>query len=252
MLQLFEVHKAFQVKDKATRHRRRIEAVRSLSFSVRPGEIYGLLGPNGAGKSTTLRMIAGLMTPDDGRIEIGGVDTRIQPEEARARVGYLSSDVSVYARLTPRELLRLFGDLQGVEPGTAAQRGMALLERLQLSAFADVRMEGFSTGQKQKVSIARALLHDPQVVVFDEPTTGLDVFTAKTVLELLQELKAEGRTILVSTHIMPMVEELCDRVGILFDGALHGDAAPAELLERWQVRGLEGVFFKLAAQGAAR
>lgn len=251
MIQLFEVHKGFRVKDKTTRLWQRITAVRSLSLSVNPGEIYGLLGPNGAGKSTTLRMIAGLMKPDGGHIEICGVDTQTQPEEARGLVGYLSNDVNVYTRFTPRELLRLFGELQGIDPRIAERRGLALLERLQLSTFADIRMEGFSTGQKQKVSIARALLHDPKVVVFDEPTTGLDVFTAKTVLDLLQELKAEGRTVIVSTHIMPMVEDLCDRVGILFDGELHGDAAPAALLERWQVRDLEGVFFKLAALGGA-
>jgi sodium transport system ATP-binding protein len=113
--------------------------------------------------------------------------------------------------------------------------------------FADIRMEGFSSGQKQKVSIARALLHDPKVVIFDEPTTGLDVLTAKTVLDLLRIMRSEGRSVIVSTHIMPMVEEICDRVGIIFDGTLHGDAPPKEILERWKVHTLDEVFFALAA-----
>ena len=247
VIQLSDVHKAFQVKDRRTRTWRRIEAVRGLSFTVEPGEIYGLLGPNGAGKSTTLRMIAGLMQPDQGRIEICGIGTQEQPEKTRSLVGYLSTDLSVYTRFTPRELLRLFGEFQGLEAKVAERRGIGLLEKLALKDFADIRMEGFSSGQKQKVSIARALLHDPKVVLFDEPTTGLDVLTARTVLDLLRVLKAEGRAVIVSTHVLPMVEDICDRVGIIFDGELHGDASPQEMLARWRVRSLEEVFFKLAA-----
>ena len=246
MIRLTDLHKGFLVKDKRTRARRRIEAVRGITLEVRPGEIYGLLGPNGAGKSTTLRMIAGLMRPDRGRIEVCGVDTVRRPEQARALVGYLSTDLSVYNRFTPRELLKLFGEFQGVEARVAERRGMSLLEELGLAEFADVRMEGFSGGQKQKVSIARALLHDPKVVIFDEPTTGLDVLTAKTVLDLLRVMKGEGRTVVVSTHVMPMVEAVCDRVGIIFDGVLHGDAPPHVILERWGVATLDEVFFKLA------
>lgn len=248
MIQLVDVEKAFEVKDKKTRTRKRIEAVRGVSLEVKPGEIYGLLGPNGAGKSTTLRMIAGLMHPDSGSIKVEGFDTRTSPEKARAQVGYLSTDLSVYARFTPRELLRLFGEFQGVDAQIAERRGLHLLDKLQLADFADVKMEGFSSGQKQKVSIARALLHDPKAVIFDEPTTGLDVLTAKTVLDLLRIMKEEGRSVIVSTHVMPMVEEVCDRVGILFDGKLHGDAPPREILQRWGVKSLDEVFFELAAR----
>lgn len=250
MIQLSDVHKSFQVKDRKTRTWRRIEAVRRLSFTVAPGEIYGLLGPNGAGKSTTLRMIAGLMQPDHGRIEVCGIGTQEQPERSRSMVGYLSTDLNVYTRFTPRELLRLFGEFQGLDAQVAERRGIGLLEKLQMKDFADIRMEGFSSGQKQKVSIARALLHDPPVVIFDEPTTGLDVLTAKTVLDLLRVLKSEGRAMIVSTHVMPMVEDICDRVGILFAGELHGDAPPKELLTRWRVHSLEEVFFQLAANGS--
>jgi sodium transport system ATP-binding protein len=177
------------------------------------------------------------------------VDTVRRPEQARALVGYLSTDLSVYNRFTPRELLKLFGEFQGVEARVAERRGMSLLEELGLAEFADVRMEGFSGGQKQKVSIARALLHDPKVVIFDEPTTGLDVLTAKTVLDLLRTLRGEGRSVVVCTHVMPMVEAICDRVGIIFDGELHGDAAPREILERYGVGSLDEVFFKLAERG---
>ena len=252
VIELSDVHKTFLVKDKKTRVLKRIEAVKGVSICVEPGEIYGLLGPNGAGKTTTMRMIAGLMKPDHGRIEVRGFDIRTHPEQGRAEVGYLSTDMNVYTRFTPREYLRLFGEFQGVEAKVAEGRGLQLLEYLQLTDFADIRMEGFSAGQKQKVSIARALLHDPRVVIFDEPTTGLDVFTARTVLDLLRVMKSEGRAVIVSTHMMPMVEEICDRVGIIFDGVLHGDAPPVEMLERWKVHSLEGVFFALAADRASQ
>lgn len=248
MIQLNQVHKSFEVKDKKSRSTKRIDAVRGISLQVKPGEIYGLLGPNGAGKSTTLRMIAGLMDPDAGSIEVCGLDTRHKPEAVRGSLGYLSTDMGVYTRFTPRELLRLFGEFQAVDPTTAERRGLHLLEKLDLLDFADVKMEGFSSGQKQKVSIARALLHDPKVVIFDEPTTGLDVLTAKTVLDLLRIMREEGRSVIVSTHVMPMVEDICDRVGIIFDGKLHGDAPPRELLESRRAKTLDEVFFQLAAE----
>lgn len=247
MIQISDIYKSFNVKDKKSRSRMRIEAVRGISLTVKPGEIYGLLGPNGAGKSTTLRMIAGFMLPDAGTIQVCGIDSAKEPERARSTIGYLSTDLSVYNRFTPRELLKLFGEFQGVDAAVAERRGLHLLERLHMAEFADVKMEGFSGGQKQKVSIARALLHDPKVVIFDEPTTGLDVLTAKTVLDLLGIMKAEGRSVIVSTHVMPMVEAICDRVGIIFEGTLHGDASPREILDRWKVRTLDEVFFQLVA-----
>lgn len=246
MIELRDVHKAFTVRDKKTRKTKRIEAVRGISLTVNPGEIYGLLGPNGAGKSTTLRMIASLMTPDQGTVKVCGMDTQAEPESVRGKLAFLATDMSVYDRFTPREILRIFGEFQGVEPLTAERRGLHLLDRLGMSEFADVKVDGFSSGQKQKLSIARALLHDPKVVIFDEPTTGLDVLTAKTVLDLLRIMRDEGRTVIVSTHVMPMVEQICDRVGIIFDGQLHGDAPPRDLLKRYNVPTLDEVFFQLA------
>ncbi len=246
MIELRDVHKAFTVRDKKTRKSKRIEAVRGISLTVKPGEIYGLLGPNGAGKSTTLRMIASLMTPDRGEVKVCGLDTQAEPEAVRGKLAFLATDMSVYERFTPREILRIFGEFQGVDPLTAERRGLHLLDRLGMGEFADVKVDGFSSGQKQKLSIARALLHDPKVVIFDEPTTGLDVLTAKTVLDLLRIMREEGRTVIVSTHVMPMVEQICDRVGIIFDGQLHGDAPPRELLKRYNVSTLDEVFFQLA------
>src|ERR1035437_4906445 len=201
-----------------------------------------------ASGSTTLRMIAGLMDPDAGSINVCGYDTREKTQAVRGCMGYLSTDMGVYTRFTPRELLRIFGEFQDVDPTTAERRGMHLLEKLQLADFADVKMDGFSSGQKQKVSIARALLHDPKVVIFDEPTTGLDVLTAKTVLDLLRIMREEGRTVIASTHVMPMVEDICDRVGIIFDGKLHGDAPPRDLLQARHAKTLDEVFFQLAAE----
>lgn len=249
MIQVLDIHKTFVVKDKKTRKKKTIDAVKGISFQVKPGEIYGLLGPNGAGKSTTLRMIAGLMEPQQGSITVFGHDTKTASEKVRQSLGFLSTDLGVYGRFSPRELLKLFGEFQGVEAGVAERRGMHLLERLELTDFADVKMESFSSGQKQKVSIARALLHDPKAVLFDEPTTGLDVLTAKTVLDLLKIMKEEERAVIVSTHVLPMVEQICDRVGIIFDGKLHGDAPPKEILAQYRVGTLDEVFFKLASEG---
>jgi len=249
MIQVVDIHKTFVVKDKKTRKKKMIDAVKGVSFCVRPGEIYGLLGPNGAGKSTTLRMIAGLMEPQQGSISVFGNDTKTASEKVRKNLGFLSTDLGVYGRFSPRELLSIFGEFQGVESKVAERRGMYLLERLDLTDFADVKMESFSSGQKQKVSIARALLHDPKAILFDEPTTGLDVLTAKTVLDLLKIMKEEERAVIVSTHVLPMVEQMCDRVGIIFNGKLHGDAPPKEILSQFGVATLDEVFFRLAADG---
>jgi sodium transport system ATP-binding protein len=249
VIRVVDIYKTFTVKDKKTRKKKTIDAVKGISFQVKPGEIYGLLGPNGAGKSTTLRMIAGLMDPQRGSIEVFGYDTKASSEKVRGMLGFLSTDLGVYGRFSPRELLRMFGEFQGVDPTVAERRGMYLLDRLDLTSFADVKMESFSSGQKQKVSIARALLHDPKAVLFDEPTTGLDVLTAKAVLDLLKIMKEEERAVIVSTHILPMVEQLCDRVGIIFNGKLHGDASPKEILAQYGVATLDEVFFKLAADG---
>lgn len=152
-------------------------------------------------------MIATLMRPEKGFIKVAGLSTLDQPNEVRGKLGFLATDMGIYERFTPREQLRIFGEFQGIDSETAEKRGLKLLDDLGISDFANVKMGGFSSGQRQKFNIARALLHDPQVIIFDEPTTGLDVLTAKTVLDLLLHLKMQGRTIILSTHILPMVEK---------------------------------------------
>ena len=247
MIEISDVYKSFTLKDKRTLKIKTIAAVRGVSFQVQPGEIYGLLGPNGAGKSTTLRMIATLMRPEKGFIKVAGLSTLDQPNEVRGKLGFLATDMGIYERFTPREQLRIFGEFQGMDSETAEKRGLKLLDDLGISDFANVKMDGFSSGQRQKFNIARALLHDPQVIIFDEPTTGLDVLTAKTVLDLLLHLKMQGKTIILSTHILPMVEKICSRVGIIYQGRLRAEGSPRQVMETYNSHSLDEVFFTLAA-----
>ncbi|MFM8234090.1 MAG: ABC transporter ATP-binding protein [Holophagaceae bacterium] len=246
MIEVSDIYKSFNLKDKRTLKIKTIAAVQGISFRVLPGEIYGLLGPNGAGKSTTLRMIATLMSPSKGSIKVEGLSTSDHPNEVRAKLGFLATDMDVYERFTPREQLRIFGEFQGMDSKTAENRGLKLLDNLGILDFANVRMGGFSSGQRQKFNIARALLHDPQVIIFDEPTTGLDVLTAKTVLDLLLDLKRQGKTIILSTHILPMVEKICSQIGIIYQGRLQSEGTPKQVMERYYVNSLDEVFFALA------
>lgn len=246
MIQVQNVTKGFWVRDKRTLKKKRIEAVRNISFTVQPGEIYGLLGPNGAGKSTTLRMIASLMQPEEGHISVCGLSPVTQGRDIRALLGFLATDMDIYERLTPKEQLVLFGELQGLSGSEADRRAGALLTELGMKDFMNIKMDGFSSGQRQKVNIARALLHDPKVIIFDEPTTGLDVLTAKVVLDLLLRLRQEGKTVILSTHILPMVHKICNRVGIIYEGQLYGDSSPLAICEQYQVNTLDEVFFNLA------
>ncbi|MEZ0120034.1 MAG: ABC transporter ATP-binding protein [Holophagaceae bacterium] len=246
MIEVSNIYKSFTLKDKRTLKIKTIAAVQDISFSVLPGEIYGLLGPNGAGKSTTLRMIATLMSPEKGSIKVSGLSTTQHPNEVRAKLGFLATDMDVYERFTPREQLKIFGEFQGMDPESAEKRGLQLLDNLGILDFANVKMDGFSSGQRQKFNIARALLHDPQVIIFDEPTTGLDVLTAKTVLDLLINLKTQGKTIILSTHILPMVEKICSKVGIIYQGKLQTEGSPKQVMERFNSNSLDEVFFTLA------
>lgn len=209
-------------------HSSRKVAVDNLSFSAYRGEIFGLLGPNGAGKTTTLRMLATLIRPDQGDAWVDGCSIASQPEQVRGKIGFLTSELKLEDFFTPNYLYNFFSDLHGVAPSTAASRKKALFERFGIDKFAEVKVANLSTGMKQKVSIVISLVHDPDIIIFDEPTNGLDVITARTVTDFLQELKAEGKTIILSTHIFSLVERLCDRVGIIIDGKLtHCDTLEA-------------------------
>ena len=195
-------------------------AVNDLSFVMYKGEIYGLLGPNGAGKTTTLRMLSTLIKPDKGDAYINGVSIRKEPEKIRKMIGFLTSDLKLENSFTPNYLFDYFSSLHSVDNKTREERKEKLFKRFGIDKFKEVKIGDLSTGMKQKVSIVISLVHDPDFIIFDEPTNGLDVITAKVVTDYLIELKNEGKSILLSTHIFSLVEKICDRVGIIINGKM--------------------------------
>lgn len=206
-----------------------VVAVDTVSFTCAPGEIYGLLGANGAGKTTTLRVLATMLRPSSGTASIGGHDVTAQPEQARRCLGFLSTATALYARLTAFEMVQYFGRLHGLSDDVIASRADALFGKLDMNEFRDRRCEKLSTGQKQKVSIARTLIHDPPVMIFDEPTNGLDVMSARTIVGFVRDCRAAGKSVVYSTHIMSEADRLCDRIGIIHAGQLLAEGTPAEL-----------------------
>ena len=200
--------------------RKEIVAVDNLSFTANKGEIFGLLGPNGAGKTTTLRMLATLIRPDSGDALLDGFSVVNQPEEVRGKIGFLTSELKLEDFFTPNYLFDFFSQLYGIEPEVVAERKTKMFERFGVNKFAEVKVANLSTGMKQKLSLVISLVHNPDIIIFDEPTNGLDVLTARTVTDYLQELRDEGKTIILSTHIFSLVERLCDRVGIIIDGRM--------------------------------
>ena len=195
-------------------------AVQNLSFSAYEGEIFGLLGPNGAGKTTTLRLLATLIKPDSGDAFIDGCSIVSDPDGVRSKIGFLTSELKLEEFFTPNYLFDFFSSLHGIAPEKAAKRKADLFSKFGIDKFAEVKVADLSTGMKQKASLAISLVHDPDIIIFDEPTNGLDVITAKVVTDFLFDLKQEGKTIIVSTHIFSLIEKLCDRVGIIIDGKL--------------------------------
>lgn len=198
-------------------------AVAGLSFSAYRGEIYGLLGPNGAGKTTTLRILSTLIKPDGGDAFVCGHSVRREAQAVRDSIGFMTSELKLEGFFTPSYLFDFFGALHGVEKTALAKRKHELFERFGIDRFAEVKIKDLSTGMLQKVSLVIAIVHDPAVVIFDEPTNGLDVLTAKVVTDFLLELKRMGKSILLSTHIFSLVEKLCDRVGVIIDGRMVRD-----------------------------
>lgn len=195
-------------------------AVNDLSFTAYEGEIFGLLGPNGAGKTTTLRMLATLIRPDSGDALIEGCSVVREPDQVRSRIGFLTSELKLEEFFTPNYLFDFFANLHKVDPALRDRRKAELFRRFGIDRFAEVRASNLSTGMKQKVSLVVSIVHDPDVIIFDEPTNGLDVLTAKVVTDFLSELRGQGKTIIVSTHIFSLIEKLCDRVGIIIDGKM--------------------------------
>lgn len=195
-------------------------AVDDLSFVAYEGEIYGLLGPNGAGKTTTLRMISTLIKPDKGDVLVDGYSVLNEPDEVRSRIGFLTSELKLEDFFTPNYLYDYFSELYKIDKETSLKRKEELFKKFEIDSFKEVKIADLSTGMKQKVSLIISIVHDPNIIIFDEPTNGLDVITAKTVTDFLKELKNQGKTIILSTHIFSLVEKLCDRVGIIIDGKM--------------------------------
>lgn len=223
-------------------HERLKKAVDHLSFSAYQGEIFGLLGPNGAGKTTTLRMLATLIQPDEGDAVIDGSSIVHEAEEVRRKIGFLTSELKLEDFFTPNELFRFFGELHHLNKERIEARRKELFDRFGIVDFAEVKVANLSTGMKQKLSIVISILHDPEIIIFDEPTNGLDVLTAKTVTDFLLELRSQGKTVILSTHIFSLVEKLCDRVGIIFNGKM----IVCETLQKLtQEKNLEEVFFEI-------
>jgi sodium transport system ATP-binding protein len=233
---------------------RMIEAVRHVSFTAPDGAITGLLGPNGAGKTTTLRMIATLVEPSAGTALVDGIDGHLKPNEVRARLGVLSDAKGLYARLTARENIAYYGALRGLAPAAVAAATGRLADWLDMGELLDRRTDGFSTGERMKVSIARALVHDPPNVMLDEPTNGLDVMTTRSLREAIRRLREAGKCVLFSSHVMQEVSALCDNIVIVARGEVVASGTAARLLELSGCGNLEDAFVKLAhleAEGAA-
>ncbi|WP_406700707.1 ATP-binding cassette domain-containing protein [Singulisphaera sp. Ch08] len=222
-----------------------VSAVGGISFECHPGAIFGLLGPNGAGKTTTLRILSTVLKPTGGRAVVAGYDVMTDPEAVRQNIGYMSASTGIYDRMSAWELVEYFGRLYGLTPARLRDRMETIFDWLQMNDFRDTLGSKMSTGMRQKVSIARTIVHDPPVLIFDEPTSGLDVLVARAVLQKIAELRDQGKTIVFSTHSMHEVEKLCSRVAIIHKGRVQAEGEPHELLSRYGQPDLEELFFFL-------
>jgi sodium transport system ATP-binding protein len=235
VIEVRNLHKAFGT----------VKAVDGVSFTARDGEITGLLGPNGAGKTTALRMLYTLMAPDRGQVLVDGIDAAVDPLGVRRQLGVLPDARGLYKRLTARENIDYFARLQGLPEDMLKSRREALIKALEMDDIADRRTEGFSQGQRVKTAIARALVHDPRNVILDEPTNGLDVMATRALRQFMEKLKAEGRCVLFSSHIMQEVAALCDRIVVIAHGRVVADESPDALRAQTGESNLEDAFVKI-------
>jgi sodium transport system ATP-binding protein len=247
MIEAEHLTKNFQDKKRGT-----VRAVDDVSFICKPGEIYGLLGANGAGKTTTLRMLATILEPTDGTARVAGFDLLKEPDKVRANVGFLSTATALYGRLTAFEMVQYFARLYGLDDATIEKRIDNLFQRLEMNEFRDRRCDKLSTGMKQKVSIARTLVHDPKVMIFDEPTLGLDVMAARTIVQFIRECRDQGKTVIFSTHVMSEVEKLCNRIGLIHGGRLLVEGTLAELRAKSGLQDLEDIFVQAVEPHVAK
>ena len=253
-LQVQHLRKTFNLSKKQrkieqTDLRRKI-AVDDVSFTANPGEIFGLLGPNGAGKTTALRCIATLIKPDEGDVLVDDLSVLKESGEVRKKIAFLTNELKLEDHFTPNYLFRYFSRLHGVDETVIEERKKTLFERFGIDRFAEVKVADLSTGMKQKISLAISLVHDPSFIVFDEPTNGLDVLTAKTVTDYLVEMKEQGKTVILSTHILSVVEKLCDRVGIIIEGKLKAYDTLENVKKQSSDGELETLFFDFVKESA--
>ncbi|MFY9253633.1 MAG: ATP-binding cassette domain-containing protein [Fuerstiella sp.] len=220
-------------------------ALNNVSFEVRPGEIYGLLGPNGAGKTTCLRILSTVLKPTRGFAEVAGINVMHDAEGVRRNIGFMSCNTGIYDRMTAREMVEYFGRLYGIPEDKLQPRIDEIFDMLQMHEIRDRLGSKMSTGMKQKVSIARTIVHDPPVIIFDEPTSGLDVLVARNVLQAVMALKEQGKCIIFSTHIMREVEKLCDRIAVIHRGQILDEGTLPELADRHNQPDVEELFFDL-------
>ncbi|MBI3669169.1 MAG: ATP-binding cassette domain-containing protein [Acidobacteria bacterium] len=243
MIEALQLTKVFHDKKRGE-----IRAVDDVSFCCQPGQIYGLLGANGAGKTTTLRLLATILEPTDGTARVAGYDVVTQSAQVRASVGFLSTATALYGRLSAQEMVEYFGRLYGLDEATLHRRIDEVFTRLEMNGFRDRRCDKLSTGMKQKVSIARTLVHDPPVMIFDEPTVGLDVMTARAIVGFIRECREHGKTVVFSTHVMSEAEKLCDTIGIIHNGRILAEGSLAELRQRYGEQELEEIFVHVVGE----
>ena len=242
------IHVHELTKNYSDLRRGQFEALKGISFHARPGQIFGLLGPNGAGKTTAMRILSTVLRPSGGSATVCGFDVITQSAQVRRQIGYMSANTAVYDRMTGWEMVEYFGRLHGIPREELSERMELLFERLKMNDTRDVLGAKMSTGMKQKVSVARAVVHDPPVLIFDEATVGLDVLVARALLETVAELRDGGKCIVFSTHIMREAEKLCDRIAILHRGSILTEGTLEEVRERHGQHDIEELFFQLISQ----
>lgn len=249
MIEVSSLKKVYHMSSKQMKKRGEHEkikiAVDGVRFTAKPGQIFGLLGPNGAGKTTTLRCVSTLLKPTEGSVTVAGFDTVKSPEEVRKRLAFLTNELKLEGHFSPKYTMSYIGKLYGMKASEIENRKNELFEHFGISDFEDKRISDLSTGMKQKLSIAVSLIHDPEIVVFDEPTNGLDIITAKAVTDYLLKLKAAGKTIIISTHIMGVAEKFCDELAIILGGKVVAEGTVAEVIASQEAEDLEEAFFRL-------
>ncbi len=249
MIEVNNISKTFKLSKKqmsldGTKNKFKL-AVDNVSFKAGPGEIYGLLGPNGAGKTTTLRCISTLIKQDEGYIEVDGSDVIKNSRDVRSKLCLLTNELKVDPNFTANYLFSFFGRLHGMDDDAIANRREILFNEFGINEFADIKTSDMSSGMKQKLSIAISLVHDPQIIIFDEPTNGLDIITARAVTDYLKKLRDSGKTVVISTHIMTVAEKLCDRIGLIMEGRIAAEGTLASILEETKAADLDDAFFEI-------